>query len=66
MMNAEKFMSGDINMEDTTEQIWNKVKTDTSQLKPYLGISLGNTIGSALMKTAGTQYKRKIKPIESS
>jgi hypothetical protein len=28
MMNEGKFTSGDINTEDTTEQIWNKVKTD--------------------------------------
>jgi hypothetical protein len=27
-MNEEKFTSGDINMEDTIEQIWNKVKID--------------------------------------
>jgi hypothetical protein len=56
IMKEGMFASRDINIEDTIEQILNKVKTN---LKQFLDINIGNIVSSGLKKTAGMQCKRK-------
>jgi hypothetical protein len=66
IVNRRKFMSVNIDMEDTIEQMWNKVKTNLLEpAETVLGHQPRNHSGG-LLKTAGTQHKRKPRSIESS
>jgi hypothetical protein len=63
----ENLRRGNINMEDTTEQILIKMKTNIIEsTETVLEHQPRNQVGSVLMKTGGTQCKSKTKPAEST
>jgi hypothetical protein len=66
-MNEEKFTSGDTNMEDTVEQIWNKVKTDILEsAEAVLGHQPRKQNKLWFDEDCWHAIQKKSKPIESS
>jgi hypothetical protein len=66
-MNEGKFTLGEINTEDTIEQIWNKVKTDILEsAETVLGHLSRKHIRQWFDEDSWHATQKKIKPIESS